>query len=99
LKGDNICALESADPALSLDVSYHRAIDTRGQILVALGRQNEAYEQFICTVDLGDETYVRKVEEALKGHGYDPGPVDGMPDTETKAALRACIQNGCRLLE
>lgn len=31
---------------------------------------------------------MRKVEEALKAKGYDPGPINGKLDKETQAALR-----------
>jgi peptidoglycan hydrolase-like protein with peptidoglycan-binding domain len=32
---------------------------------------------------------IKKVEEALKAKGHDPGPVDGVMDSKTQAALRA----------
>jgi murein L,D-transpeptidase YcbB/YkuD len=32
---------------------------------------------------------VEEVQEALKEHGYDPGPVDGVFDAETEAALQS----------
>jgi peptidoglycan hydrolase-like protein with peptidoglycan-binding domain len=38
-------------------------------------------------------TDVRSVQEALKGKGFDPGPVDGVMGPKTQAALRAFQQS------
>lgn len=35
---------------------------------------------------------MRKVEEALKAKGFDPGPINGQMDKETQAALRSFQQ-------
>ena len=42
---------------------------------------------------------VRKYQEALAGHGYYRGAIDGAYGPNTRAALVACLDAGCRLLE
>ena len=36
----------------------------------------------------GDASRIRRVQEALKSEGHDPGPVDGVMGPKTKEALR-----------
>jgi peptidoglycan hydrolase-like protein with peptidoglycan-binding domain len=35
-----------------------------------------------------DSSTVRQLQQALKGKGHDPGPIDGMMGSQTQAALR-----------
>jgi peptidoglycan hydrolase-like protein with peptidoglycan-binding domain len=35
-----------------------------------------------------DSSTVRQLQQALKGKGHDPGPIDGMMGSQTEAALR-----------
>jgi hypothetical protein len=50
------------------------------QSMGAAGQQNKA--------DRISQSDMRKVEEALKAKGYDPGTIDGQADGKTQQALR-----------
>ena len=42
---------------------------------------------------------VREYQEALAKHGYYRGAIDGAYGPNARAALAACLEAGCRLLE
>ena len=42
---------------------------------------------------------MKHYQEALAGHGYYSDPIDGVYGATTRAALTACIQAGCRLVD
>ena len=42
---------------------------------------------------------MRKHQEALAKHGYYRGAIDGVYTAQTKAALVACVEAGCRVLK
>ena len=48
---------------------------------------------------VGGANRVREYQEALAGHGYYRGAIDGAYGPNTRAALVACLEAGCRLLE
>ena len=37
---------------------------------------------------MGNQSQIRRVQEALKTEGHDPGPIDGMMGPKTQEALR-----------
>ena len=92
--------LGEVDRALSLDPGDVRAIDTRAHVLAALGRQSEALAEFERAMQAGGADWVRTYQEALAKHGYYPGAIyGGGYRPQTQAALVACLDAGCRLLE
>ncbi len=96
LMGRNAEALGDVGWALSLDPGDVRAIDTRAHVLAALGRQSEALAEFERAMQAGGADWVRTYQEALAKHGY---YIDGAYGPVTRAALVACLDAGCRLLE
>jgi peptidoglycan hydrolase-like protein with peptidoglycan-binding domain len=50
-------------------------------------------------MQIGGADWVRRYQEALVKHGYYRGAVDGAYGPNTRAALAACLNAGCRLLE
>ncbi|MCS6935006.1 MAG: peptidoglycan-binding protein [Chitinophagales bacterium] len=46
----------------------------------------EEWREVLCDQDLTD-TRIRKIQEALKREGYDPGPIDNIMGAKTKEAL------------
>ncbi len=97
--GHNTEALGDVDGALSLAPGYPHVIDTRAHVLAALGRQSEALAEFERAIELGGADQVRDYQEALAKHGYYAGANDGVYGPEVRAALVACLEAGCRLLE
>jgi peptidoglycan hydrolase-like protein with peptidoglycan-binding domain len=87
------------DRALSLDPDDALTIDTRAHVLTALGRQSEARAEFERAMRVGGSDRVRKYQEALAKHGYYRGAIDGLYGPVMRAALAACLADGCRLLE
>jgi peptidoglycan hydrolase-like protein with peptidoglycan-binding domain len=47
----------------------------------------------------GKADFVRMYQEALARHGYYRGTIDGAYGAGTRAALVACLDAGCRMLE
>ncbi len=69
-------------------------------MLAALGRRNEALGEFERVMRVGGADWVRTYQEALAKHGYYRGAIDGGGyGPQTRAALAACLDAGCRLLE
>ena len=91
--------LPHVDRSLRLEPNNTSVLGTRAHILTALGRADEALAEFERAMEAGGADRVRAIQEALTRHGYDPGPVDGTYRPETQAALAACLQAGCRLLD
>jgi tetratricopeptide (TPR) repeat protein len=100
LVGRNAEALGDVDRSLSLRPGDPAIIDTRAHVLAALGRRNEALNEFERVMRVGGADWVRTYQEALAKHGYYRGAIDGGAyRPQTKAALGACLEAGCRLLE
>ena len=100
LLGRNTEALGDVDRSLSLNPGNAYAIETRAHVLAALGRQNEALGEFERVMRVGGADWVRTYQEALAKHGYYPGAIyGGGYRPQTQAALVACLDAGCRLLE
>ncbi|MFQ5565609.1 MAG: tetratricopeptide repeat protein [Paracoccaceae bacterium] len=97
--GKNSRALGDADRALSLAPNIAAPIDTRAHILAALGRRQEALAEFERAMQVGGADQVRVYQEALAEHGYYKGTVDGTFGPQVRAALAACLDDECRLLE
>ena len=97
-KGDSAGALPSAQTALRLDDNWGHS-DVLARILVSLGRRDAGYGQFLRAMETGSSNYVRDLQADLQQLGYDPGAVDGRAGAQTRAALRACIDAGCRLTD
>ena len=76
LMGKNVEALQDVNEALSLKPGADLAInlmDTRAHVLMALERRQEALSEFERVIQIGGAKWVRDYQEALQGHGYDPG--------------------------
>ncbi len=100
LLGRNTEALGDVDRSLSLNPGDVRVIDTRAHVLAALGRRPEALGEFERVMRVGGADWVRKYQEALAKHGHYRGAIDGGAyGPQTRAALAACVDAGCRLLE
>ena len=100
LLGRNAEALGDVDRSLSLRPGDPAIIDTRAHVLAALGRRNEALGEFERVMRVGGADWVRIYQEALAKHGYYRGAIDGRAyRPQTRAALVACLEAGCRLLE
>ena len=96
--GEMTAALAYVDAALTVMVGNPAVIDNRAHILAALGRHADAIAAFELAMQSGGEGFVHRYQEALAGHGYDPGPIDGVYGAATRTALVACIEAGCRLM-
>jgi tetratricopeptide (TPR) repeat protein len=100
LLGRNAEALWDADRSLLLRPGNAAIIDTRAHVLAALGRRNEALGEFERIMRVGGTDWVRMYQEALAKHGYYRGAIDGGGyGPQTRAAMAACLEAGCRLLE
>ncbi len=99
LLGRNAEALGDVDRSLSLDPGYATAIDTRAHVLAALGRGREALGEFERVMQTAGADWVRHYQGALIGHQYYSGAIDGAYGPQTRAALVACLEAGCRVLE
>ncbi len=98
--GRNAEALGDADRSLSLRPGDAYTINIRAHVLAALGRRNEALGEFERVMRVGRADWVRTYQEALAKHGYYRGAIDGEAyGPQTRAALAACLEAGCRLLE
>ena len=99
LWGRNAEALGDVDRSLSLDPGNAYTLGTRAHVLAALGRRGEALAEFERVMQMGGADSVREYQEALAKHGYYRGAIDGAYGSRTRAALVACLDAGCRLLE
>ena len=100
LLGRNAEALWDADRSLLLRPGNAGTIDTRAHVLAALGRWNEALGEFERVMRVGGTDWVRTYQEALAKHGYYRGAIDGGAyRPQTRAALAACLEAGCRVVE
>ena len=99
LEGRNAQALADVDRSLSDRPGNAATIDTRAHVLAALGRTREALAEFERAMRIGGAERVRKYQKALARHGYYDGAIDGAYGVGTRAALAACLDAGCRVLE
>jgi tetratricopeptide (TPR) repeat protein len=99
LNHSNAEALTYVDRALADRLNEAAIIGTRAHVLAALGRRREAVDEFERATQMGGSDLVRRYQEALKKHGHYRGAIDGAYGPNTRAALVACINAGCRLLE
>jgi tetratricopeptide (TPR) repeat protein len=99
LEGRNAEALADVDRALADRPDSAGIIDTRAHVLAALGRRGEALAEFERAMQAGKADFVRFYQEALAGHGYYKGAIDGAYGAGTRAALAACLDAGCRVVE
>jgi len=97
--GRNDEALNDANQSMVLGPGSAAVIDTRAHVLVAMGRWREGLSEFERAIKIGGAEFVRMYQEALIRHGYYNGPVSGIFDPTTWAALSDCLEAGCRLLE
>ncbi len=88
------------DRSLLLDPGNAYTLGTRAHVLAALGRRNEALGEFERVMRVGGTDWVRTYQEALAKHGYYRGAIyGGGYGPQTRAALAACLDAGCRLVE
>lgn len=99
LLGKYSAALTDTEHALSLRPSMASALDTRGHVLTALGRTGEALTAFEHAMDAGGRRFVRLYQRALTRHGYYEADADGVYVEGMRGALRACLEDQCRLLK
>ncbi len=99
LLGRNTEALGDADRALSLSPGEPSFLETRAHILAALGRRGEALAEFERAMQAGGADWVRWYKELLIKHGYYRGVINGVYGPESRAALMACLEARCRLVE
>ncbi len=92
-------ALGDAERAVSLAVDNADYLGTEGHVLAALGRRQDALAAFERAMAVADTGWVGTYQEALTGHGYYNGAIHGAYDPATRAALQACLEAGCRLIE
>ena len=92
-------ALGDAERALALSPGNPAALDTRAHVLATLGRTGEAVAEFERAMQAGGGTFVRMYQQALAKHGHYRGAVDGVYGAPVRAALAACLEAGCRVVE
>ncbi|MEZ5668685.1 MAG: tetratricopeptide repeat protein [Alphaproteobacteria bacterium] len=92
-------ALKLVELALAVLPDRPEYLDTRAHILNAQGHAGAAVVSFEAAMAAGGADIVQIYEDALAGHGYDPGAVDGSYDAAMRAALKACVRDRCRLVE
>ena len=92
-------SLGDVDRSLSFAPGDAEIIDTRAHVLAALGRRHEALAEFERTMRVGGADWVLTYQEALVKHGYYRGAIDGSYGPNTRAALVACLEAGCRVQE
>ena len=92
-------ALGSVERSLSLEPGNVRAIDTYAHVLAALGRPEEALAEFERALRAGGVRVVRMYQRELAAQGYYQGALDGDYGPQTRAALVACLEAGCRVVE
>jgi tetratricopeptide (TPR) repeat protein len=97
LKGLNKKALADARRSLSIRPGYADTLYTRAQILAATATRNEVFQDFEADFRAGGSDRVRKHQKALARLGYYKGPIDGLYGHNTRAALIACLNAGCRI--
>ena len=91
--------LGDAERAVSLAADNADYLGTEGHVLAALGRRQDALAAFERAMAVADTGWVGLYQEALTGHGYYSGAIHGAYDPATRAALQACLEAGCRLIE
>ena len=99
LLGRNTEALGDANRSLALSPGEPNPLETRAHILAALGRRSEALAEFERAMQAGGAGWVRWYKELLTKHGYYRGVINGVYGPESRAALMACLEARCRLVE
>lgn len=98
IRGDYAAGLEWIDKAVALKADVDVFHDTRAHALMGLGRLDAAEEAFDRAIAVGGPSRAVRYQRQLATKGYDPGRFDGVMDEASKAALRACIRDNCRLM-
>ena len=94
--GDGEAAAPQAQRAARLDPANPRIQAMLGDVLSSLGATAEAADAYQRAIAL-DAAYGLRIEQTLARLGYSPGPLDGVADAQTAAALAECIDAGCSL--
>lgn len=75
-------------------------LDTLAHILAAVGRQDDAFAAYRDAMERGGLGQILLYQSALVDHGYLPAEgMSGEVDDQTLAALTACLEDACRLVE
>lgn len=83
-------AVEDFDAALARDPSIATAREARGDALAALGRPRDALADYLAAFERRPlPTLLQRIEISLAEAGLAPGPVDGVFDPDTRAAIAA----------
>jgi tetratricopeptide (TPR) repeat protein len=90
-------AITAITESLEVDPHNTKSQHIHAQILTAMGRENAAMDAYDLAYSFEDREQVKKLQKALQNQDYLDGAVDGVYGTKTRAALRACIANGCSL--
>lgn len=98
--GDAVAALALAEEARDAAPDAPEMWDTLGAVYAALGRADEALAayRFAIRLDAGSGPRVDAYQQALSNEGYLSGPMSGVYDDATDAALQACLSAGCPAL-
>ncbi len=98
VRGDYAAGLEWIDRAVVMKSDLDVFHDTRAHALMGLGRFDAAEQAFDRAMAVGGPARVQRYQRQLAVKGYDPGHFDGVMDDASRAALRACIRDNCRLM-
>jgi tetratricopeptide (TPR) repeat protein len=99
LLGRNGEALDDIGRAVTLASGNASHLGTQGHVLAALDRRQDALAAFEQAMAVADSDWIESYQTALKRHGYYTGRIHGEYDAATRAALGACLQAGCRVMD
>ncbi|WP_162938098.1 peptidoglycan-binding domain-containing protein [Kiloniella sp. EL199] len=90
-------AIGFAKRAVELDPGDYEIWDTLAASYVEDGQPEKALKAYLKAQDLGGQERIESDQSWLSENGYYSGPVDGITNEATTAALKACIASGCQM--
>ena len=95
---DGAEAVRLARKAVEIEAKNTSYYDTLAAAYVEAGETERALAAYRHAMVLGGEQRVRSYQDYLRKNGFYGGSVDGLSGPVTEAALKACIEAGCKLL-
>lgn len=94
---DYLAAIQAITMALEADPHSTESNHVHATILTAMDRNSQAMDAYDLAYSFETKDTVQKLQRALEREGFNVGSTDGVYGSQTRDALKACIQADCIL--